>query len=150
MKKTIFTIMVVGIIVLGLTGCEKNKLDIGKKSDIEITKNDVTLSIKDGTLTKTGATLILKNNSNVDVEYGNPYEIEIKQDGFWYKINVQLYFNSPAYGLKPNESEQIELNWKNSYGKLPSGEYRIIKSIDVEKEDGTFDSFYISAEFTIK
>jgi hypothetical protein len=143
--------MIIGIMVLGLTGCEKNKeFDIGEKSDIEITQNDVTLSIKEGTLTRKGATLILKNDSNVDVEYGNPYEIEIKQDGSWHKIDIQLYFNSPAYGLKSNESKEIKINWGNDYGKLSAGEYRIIKSIDVEKEDGTFENFYVSVEFTIK
>jgi hypothetical protein len=151
MKKTIFIIIVLGIMVLGLTGCGKNKMfDIGEKSNIEIAKNDVTLSIKEGTLTKTGATLILKNDSNVDVQYGNPYEIEIKQDGSWHKINVQLDFTLPSYGLKSGESKQIELDWENGYGKLSTGEYRIIKDIDVEQEDETFESFYVSAEFTIK
>jgi hypothetical protein len=46
--------------ILGLTGCRKNAFDIGEKANIEIAKNALTLSIKEGTLTKTGATLILK------------------------------------------------------------------------------------------
>jgi hypothetical protein len=151
MKKTIFTIIVLGIMILGLTGCRKNNaFDIGEKSNIEIAKNEVTLSIKEETLTKTSATLILKNNSNVDVQYGNPYEIEIKQDGSWHKINVQLNFTLPSYELKSGESKEIELNWQNGYGELSNGEYRIIKDIDVEKEDGTFESFYVSTEFTIE
>jgi hypothetical protein len=151
MKKIILAVLLCEIMLLGITGCGKNsKLDIGEKSNIEIAKNDVTLSIKEGSLTKVSATLILKNNSNVDIIYGNPYEIEIKKDNEWHKIDVELFFNSPAYGLASSESTEIELNWKNSYGKLSSGEYRIIKDIDVEKEDGTFESFYVSAEFTIK
>jgi hypothetical protein len=97
--------------------CSKNNaFNIGKKSDIEITRNDVSLSINEGTLTKTGVTMILKNNSNVNVEYGEPYEIEIKQGSYWYKIDVQLYFTSIAYGLAPSESKEIKLDWKNSYG----------------------------------
>lgn len=152
MKKTILTILVCGFMVLGLTGCgsETNKFDIGNKSDIQIVEKGVSLSIKEDTLTNTGATLILKNDSDVDVEYGNPYEMEIKKDGEWHKINVELNFTLPAFILKSKETKELELNWENGYGKLASGNYRIIKSIDVEKEDGNFDTFYVSAEFTIE
>ena len=41
-------------------------------------------------------TLKLKNGSNVDVQYGDSYKIEIKKDGEWHEINVELNFNSPA------------------------------------------------------
>ena len=152
MKKTILTILVCGFMVLGLTGCgtNKNEFDIGKESNIEIVEKGVSLTVKDNTLTETGATLILKNDSDVDVEYGNPYEMEIKKDGEWHKINVELNFTLPAFILKSKETKELELNWENGYGKLASGDYRIIKSIDVEKSDGTFDTFYVSAEFTIE
>lgn len=71
-------------------------------------------------------------------------------DGEWHKINVELNFKLPAYLLKSKETKELELNWENGYGKLVSGYYRIIKCIDIEKEDGTFDNFYVSAEFTIE
>lgn len=152
MKKTILTILVCGFMVLGLTGCgtNKNEFDIGKESNIEIVEKGVSLTVKENTLTETGVTLILKNDSDVEVQYGNPYEIEIKKDGKWHKINVKLNFNLPAFSLKSKETKELELNWENGYGKLASGDYRIIKSVDVEKADGTFDTFYVSAEFTIE
>lgn len=152
MKKTILAILVCGVMFLGLTGCgtNKNEFDIGNKSDIEIVEKGVSLSVKEDTLTKVSATLILKNDSDVEVEYGEPYEIEIKKDGEWHKINVELNFNLPAYILKSNTTKEIELEWQNGYGKLASGDYRIIKGINVEKEDGTFETFYVSAEFTIE
>lgn len=152
MKKTILFILVCGFMILGLTGCgsNKNEFDIGKKSDIEIVEKGVSLSIKENTLTNTGATLVLKNDSDVDVQYGNPYEIEIKKDREWHKINVELNFTLPAYLLNSKETKEIEFNWENGYGKLAAGDYRIIKSIDVEIEDGTFETFYVSAEFTIE
>ena len=65
MKKTILTILICGVMILGITGCgNKNEFDVGSKSDITISQEDVSLTIKDGTLKNTGATLILKNNSN--------------------------------------------------------------------------------------
>ena len=151
MKKTILTILLCGVMVLGITGCgnSKNEFDVGKKSNIQISQNDVSLSIKDGTLKNTGATLVLTNNSDKDFQYVNTYEIEIKKDGEWHKINVELDFNLPVFVLKSKETKEIELNWENGYGKLAKGTYRIIKDIDYEKSEGNFETFNIAVEFNI-
>lgn len=152
MKKTILTILLCGIMVLGMTGCgkSKNEFDIGNKSDIKVSQNDVIMTIKDGTLTNKSATLVLTNNSDKNFQYGNPYEIEIKKDGEWHKINVELDFNLPAFHLSSKESKEVELNWENGYGKLAEGTYRIIKSIDYEYEEGKYETFNVAVEFTIE
>ncbi|MBE6156059.1 MAG: hypothetical protein E7164_04835 [Firmicutes bacterium] len=149
MKKLLTILLFLGI--FGLTGCVnyKNEFDIGNESEIEIVQNGVKLSFKENTLSPTGATLVLKNDMDVDIQYGNPYEIEIKKDGEWRKINVELNFTLPAFSLKAKETVELNLNWKNGYGKLSSGNYRIIKQISIEKEDGTFENFYVSVEFNI-
>ena len=53
MKKTILTILVCGIMVLGLTGCgtNKNEFDIGKEFNIEIVEKGISLTVKENTLT---------------------------------------------------------------------------------------------------
>jgi len=152
MNRKILITLLCGVMIFSITGCvqNKNKFEIGEKSNIEIVEKEVTLSVKENTLTNTGVTLILKNDSNVDVQYGNPYEMEIKKDGEWYKINVELNFTLPAFTLKSKETKEIKLNWENSYGHLAKGKYRIIKGVDIEKEDGTFESFYVSTEFNIE
>ena len=151
MKKTILTILLCGIMVLGMTGCgkQKNEFDIGNKSDIKNSQNDVIMTIKEGTLTNKSATLVLTNNSDKNFQYGNTYEIEIKKDGEWHKINVELNFTLPAFHLLPKESKEIELNWENEYGKLSKGTYRIIKGINYEYEEGKYKSFNVAVEFTI-
>jgi len=152
MIRKILITLLCGVMIFSITGCvqNKNKFEIGEKSNIEIVEKEVTLSVKENTLTNTGVTLILKNDSYIDVQYGNPYEMEIKKDGEWYKINVELYFTLPAFTLKSKETKEIKLNWENSYGHLAKGKYRIIKGVDIEKEDGTFESFYVSTEFNIE
>lgn len=152
MKKTILTILLCGVMVLGITGCgnSKNQFDVGGKSDIKISQSDVTLTIKEGTLTNKSATLVLTNNSAKNFQYGNPYEIEIKKDGEWHKINVELDFNLPAFQLSSKESKEIELDWESGYGKLASGTYRIIKGIDYEYEEGKYEDFNVAVEFTIE
>lgn len=151
MKKTILTILLCGVMVLGMTGCgkQKNEFDIGNKSDIKISQNDVIMTIKEGTLTNKSATLVLTNNSDKNFQYGNTYEIEIKKDGEWHKINVELNFDMPAFPLSSKESKEIELNWENGYGKLAKGTYRIIKWINYEYEEGKYEAFNVAIEFTI-
>lgn len=152
MKKIVFVILLCGVMVLAMTGCKnvKNKLDIGNKSNIKVSQNDVIMTIKDGTLTNKSVTLILTNNSDRKIQYGSPYEIEIKKNDEWHKINAKLNFTLPLFILESKEKNEFELNFEDEYGKLPSGTYRVIKKIDKEKEDGVFDSFYVAAEFTIK
>ena len=108
------------------------------------------MTIKEGTLTNKSATLVLTNNSAKNFQYGTPYEIEIKKDGEWHHINVELDFTMPAYGIKPGESNEIEINWKHGYGKLAKGTYRIIKEIDYEYEEGKYETFNVAVEFTIE
>ena len=152
MKKTILTILLCGVMVLGMTGCgkKKNEFDIGNKSDIKISQNDVIMTIKEGTLTNKSATLVLTNHSDKNFQYGNLYEIEIKKDGEWHKINVKLNFDMPAFPLSSKESKEIELDWENGYGKLAKGTYRIIKGINYEYEEEKYETFNVAVEFNIK
>ena len=108
------------------------------------------MTIKDETLTNKSATLFLTNNSDKNFQYGNPYEIEIKKDGEWHKINVELNFTLLALQLSPKESKEIELDWENEYGKLAKGTYRIIKGIDYEYEEGKYETFNVAVEFNIE
>ena len=151
MKKMVFVILLCGVLILTMTGCvkTKNKLDIGNKSDIKISQNDVIMTIKEGTLTNKSATLVLTNHSDKNFQYGDPYEIEIKKDGEWHKINVKLNFDMPAFQLSAKESKEIELDWENGYGKLANGTYRIIKEIDYEYEEEKYETFNVAVEFTI-
>ena len=152
MKKKLLIIFLCGVMALGVTGCgkQKNELDIGDKSDIKVSQNDVIMTIKEGTLTNKSATLVLINYRDKNFQYGSPYEIEIKKDGEWHKINVELYFNMPVFQLSAKESKEIELDWENGYGKLTEGTYRIIKEIDYEYEKEKYETFNVAVEFNIK
>ena len=136
--------------LFGVTSCGvKNDFDIGKVSNIKINNNNnVTLSIKDNTLKKTAATLILENDSDKLLRYDEYYKMEIKKDKKWHKINVELYFTDQLWKVKENSKEEIKLNWEHGYGKLASGDYRIIKEVYFEGEEE--NAFNISAEFRIK
>ena len=149
MKKTILTILLCGITILFLTGCGSK---IGKTSDIEITNDDVSITIKDNTLTNTGATFILENNSNQTLGYGEPYHLEVKDDDSWHILRTinEAAFIMPLYHLNPNESTELKIDWENFYGALEPGEYRLIKDAYFVIDDEISDNFYIGVEFTIE
>lgn len=150
MKKILLSLLI-GVMMLGLTGCGDDEVSrIGDISNIEINNNNILVSIKEGTLTNTGATFIIKNNSNRVLRYGDSYCLEIKQDGLWHQINVQLDVLAPLWELSINDSTYLNIVWENSYGVLEPGEYRFIKDVSFENEDGTFDDFYIGVEFVIE
>lgn len=139
------------ILIFGLlTGCAVNNFKIGKESNIMDIKEGISLTIKEGTLTKTGATLILKNEKYDEIQYGAEYEIEIKKNNKWYKIDALLNFILPLYVLNKGSEDEFNINWENGYGKLKPGEYRILKNITAENKDKGFESFYVSADFIIE
>lgn len=148
MKKIILALLISLTSIFLLTGCT-NEIDklITVESDIKIENSDVTLKVKEDTLTKTGATFILENNKNNAINYTIAYEIEAKRDNKWYKLGIINEFIEEIYEVDAKSTDQIIIDWKNSYSKLPKGEYRVIKEITVPS---TYELFYVAAEFTIK
>lgn len=138
MKRVLLIIFISIFLILGLTACTKSK-----------NKSGVNMSIKKGSLTSSGATIVLINNTDKKIMYGNPYEIEVKKDGKWEKIDNDLNFNLPAYYLLPGESKEMKLMWEDGYGKLAKGTYRIIKNIRYESKDGKSKTLDVSTEFVI-
>lgn len=148
MKKIIFASLISLTLLLGLTGCT-NKIDkiIGAESSVTIETDEITLKVKEDTLTKKGATFILENNRKEAINYNNAYTIEVKRDNVWHELNIINEFVDETYEVDPKSTDQITIDWESSYLKLPKGEYRVIKEITVPS---TLELFYVAGEFTIK
>lgn len=109
--------------------------------------NKVSMEIKDGTLTKTGATIVITDRNENPYGYGTWFRIDKKVDGGWKKLDTireDVAFN--AIAMIPNEDGilQTKEDWTNIYGELEPGEYRMVKDV---YENG---SKYIYAEFSIE
>lgn len=152
MKKTILTILLCGVMVLGITGCVKEKIEVGDKSDKVIEDKGISLTVKENTITKDGATFILSNNTDNSIIYGQYFELEIYKNNEWHIFNLEVSFDDIGYTLNAHDSKEIDVNWKNTYVNLDSGKYRLIKKATFENQTGENynGSFYISAEFEIK
>lgn len=146
-------LFIIFILIFSLTGCGKASSTIGEKSEYKISEKQITLIVKENTLTRSGLTLNIKNNTEKNYMYGLPYFLEKENDGIWYNLEPisETAFILPLYSLLINETKELSFDWEYSYGKLSNGKYRIIKEIFNEDESiHASEEIYIAAEFVIK
>ncbi len=148
MKKIVLGILIGLTSIFLLTGCT-NEIDklITTESDVKIEDSNVTLKVREETLTNKGATFVLENNRKDIIDYTLAYEIEAKRDNKWYKLGIINEFIEEIYEVDAKSTDQIIVDWENTYLKLPKGEYRLVKEISVP---ATLELFYVAGEFTIK
>ena len=102
----------------------------------------VEIKVEENTITSSGLTIIITDNNEEQYGWGESYGIQEKVNGEWKKLKANTDFNSVAYLLDENHQIRQNINWVNSYGKLPNGIYRIEKEAD--------GNVFYSNEFIIK
>lgn len=121
--------------------------------------NDIVdIQIKDGTLTKTGATVIIKENNDYAISYGETFWIEkynYKTGSFEKLENTtgkNCAFNLPAYYVTPDKPLELKQDWSCMHGELDKGLYRLVKDafFDSDIPIDENDIFYIWVEFEIE
>ena len=132
-----------------------NKIDNQVKEHYSYLQDDkISISIKEGTLTKKGITLIIKNNAKQNYFYGSQYYLEKEENGTFnvYEPKEILSWNDVLYSLKSNEQIEIEINWIIGYDELSNGKYRLVKKFTTEENitssANVQENFYV--EFEIK
>ena len=114
---------------------------------------DISLLVKEDTITSKGATFILKNNTDEDYAYEPSYYLEKKEDNKWNEIVLEepLTWNSVIYTLKAREETEINIDWSiTGYGELKNGVYRLVKSNFRKKDSPDSRSYSLYAEFEVK
>jgi hypothetical protein len=125
-----------------------NKWYVFKAKDeqtTELTLDKVSMTIKEETLTKTGATVIIKDGNENPYCYGAWFRIDKNENGEWKELDALAVVDWKEMDYKVEEDGTLELkeNWENIYGEFEKGQYRLVKRI---YEDG-YKYFY--AEFNI-
>lgn len=138
MRKKIWIIVGILIVVIGITAISIWLIQSNKQRMNQVA--GVSIKIKEGTLTNTGATIIITDTTDKNYSYGEPFRIDKKENGKWREVPRVIedaFFNEPAY--LPDENNQIirKINWEWIYGKLQPGTYRFVtnasdKNISVE------------------
>ena len=116
----------------------------------------VNMEIKEGTLTNTGATIIITENIDYNISYGEPYWIEKfnYENNTWEKLETKCddcAFNLPAYSVTPDHPLELKHDWEKMYGNLSKGLYRLVKDVSFESDIpiSEEDEYYIWVEFSI-
>ena len=124
-----------------------------------ITDNDLTdivnIYIKDGTLTKTSATIVINDYNPNRIVYGSEFWIEKYNNGEWDSIETlgnNYGFNSMAYYVDENGVLEMKQDWSYIYGELDNGIYRLVKDAFFESSSplDEYNKYYIWTEFEIE
>lgn len=146
MKKRVIivvSVLVLLIVLLTLIICFKSR----EVKDLNLAEN-ITMKIKEGSLTNTGATVIitdLSGNENLDL-ISKEFKIDYKKNEKWYRLEskikheVTVMTGENVVDNKDNTYTQ-EINWERYYGKLGKGHYRIVKEVKT--------NLYIAVEFDL-
>ena len=116
----------------------------------------VDITIKEDTLTKNGATIIITENVDYDITYGEPFWIERYNSKYNYYEKLTMSgnncgFNLPAYSVTPDKPLELVQDWSCIYGELSKGTYRLVKNVSFKSDKPITekDNYFIWVEFEI-
>ena len=101
------------------------------------------------TIKPTSISIIIINNNDNEIGYGEEYKIQKNINGEWEYLDYfpNTVWNDIAYIIKANSQTTKKLNLENTSGELEKGTYRVIKTVFFE--NGKKTDIY-STEFEIK
>lgn len=115
--------------------------------------NLISMYIKEDTLTKKGATIVIEEDEDMKYTYGEAFWLE-KYDSRTNNYEVMKNstgnncgFNMMAYEVTKDKPLELKQDWSCEYGELEIGEYKIVKKVSIPHEP--HDSYYIWTEFEI-
>lgn len=111
------------------------------------------LEIQEDTLTETGATFLIHNRSQKEIEYGDSYHLSQLKDDNWADVSYVIEnwgFHDIAYNIPSGQTATVTIDWEWLYGSLPAGTYLLTKTINVPKSDGTYAFIELGVHFELK
>ncbi len=113
------------------------------------------LTLEAKNVTPSGMTIVFTQsggNPTGELQTGADYWVEVWNQDQWEAIDVskELVWTSEAYLIEQQGSTEFAVDWRNVYGALQSGKYRLGKTVMDFRgtQDFDIDSYY--AEFTIE
>ncbi len=142
--KIILIVLIFGGLIYYLNSLNNAKVTLIKDNN-EYTLKNVTMNVKENTLTKSGATIIITDDNKIKYTYEEYYKLEKRIDHIWYELKPRgdVLFDEMGYLVDDNNELEMNIDWSKTYGNLTSGKYRIIKRI----YDGEYK--YFSVEFDL-
>lgn len=104
--------------------------------------------------TPQGISFVISNPEDRTFIYGEDYRLNVLVDNAWVAVAPIIDnwgFTSIGYDLFPQSTTDIiHVNWEWLFGELPSGFYEFSKEIIYLRSPGDFDTYILSAYFSIE
>ena len=118
----------------------------------------IDIQIKEGSLENTEATLLIRNNTDFNILFGETFWVEkynYSNNSFEKMGNTtgkECAFNLPAYKVNLDETFELKQNWSCMNGELEKGTYRLVKDVyfDVDRPIEENNKYNIWVEFEIE
>ena len=117
----------------------------------------VSVSIKEGSLTNNSVTLVIREEEDYDINYGEEFWLEkYNPSSYEYEripenLSNNCGFNDMAYYASPSSPLELKQDWSCMYGSLSKGKYLLVKEVSFDSDNpiNSRDIFHISMEFEI-
>ncbi|MBD5394064.1 MAG: hypothetical protein HDR71_07295 [Lachnospiraceae bacterium] len=142
-KELIATVILCNLLLL--SGCG---LKLGDEFTGEVnTLEGVELIVDQESVKPTEISYTIENQSESDLAYGQDYGLQMEKDGKWYQIipKKDVAITLEMLWTPAGSTDTHMISWESSYGKLPKGHYRIIKSMSDDQQ-----GYFFAGEFEIK
>lgn len=88
---------------------------------------EISMTIKEGTLTPSGATVVITDKVERETGVINDYYFLAKQNGEkWEELEVKKRPNTVNLAFEKEQVREKEIDWSEKYGDLPAGTYRLV------------------------
>ena len=149
MKKSLILFSLLAAVVL--SACAK---DLPLEETVQLPVSEgIVMTVDTETVTPEGASFLLSQNTDLDIQYGEDYTLQQFNGSTWEDVPViaeNYAFHSIAYNLPKDSPKTLEIDWAWLYGSLPAGEYRLVKEFMDFRGTGDFDTYTITAPFIIQ
>ena len=128
--KKIFLVLVLLFLFAGCRAAEeKENPELVESNTSLSTTSDITLAVKEGSITDTGLILLITNETSDTFTYGCEYGLEVKQDDQWYRLKIKVAVPAMAMILSegPGNTDEFHVHWNK--GDVSEGSYRIVKDV---------------------
>lgn len=135
MRKAWWIIFSMILLLACATGCSEER----EENMNAMQEKEAVVNVQEDSIRNTGLVLIIKNETDdCAFQFDNAYSLEKFIDGHWDAVEQirDIAVTAITYMVLPGEEIEHTVKWENRYGSLPTGEYRLVKRIEIVQDDG--------------
>lgn len=152
MKKVIAVLLaLISLVCVIAFVTNRPKYTVGEIFEHDVdTMDGISMVVLQDTVKPTGLTIKITNSSDEKIDGDPYYTVQILDGGEWRTLVPDKKYAQLLMGqvYLPNKAIEENLKWTKLYGRLQTGQYRIVKEV-WDSEEKAETKFWIAAEFEI-